>query len=459
MCSKLNQVMIQIYDSYSKEYKEVKTRSINMYVCGITTSDYCHLGHAFSSVSFEILDRFLSSKGFNVNRIQNFTDVDDKIIAKSLEEKISADEVSEKYIDAFFQDMDELGVKRANHYPKATDEIDNIIEFIKKLEERNMTYSINGSIYFRVSKFDKYGKLSSRDIKNSLSGTRVNENLNKESVGDFALWKSSKPDEPSWDSPWGKGRPGWHIECSSMVLNTIGDTVDIHGGGIDLIFPHHENEIAQSESLNGKKFANIWMHNGMVKIQGEKMSKSLGNLIKLKDALEIFGADLLRMWILSSHYRKPLLYDEKIINSFSKPLKRIKDAINAISINSDNKLESSKEFDKFNLALSNDLNTSVALSQIISLSKKINNFSKEFDISIAQNDLKQMLEITGLCQKTKSETNNNEFIDREIDDLLEKRNEFRKSKEFIMADKIRDQLLEKGIEIIDNGFKSTWKKT
>ncbi len=229
--------------------------------------------------------------------------------------------------------------------------------------------------------------------------------------------------------------------------------------GIDLIFPHHENEIAQSESLNGKKFANIWMHNGMVKIQGEKMSKSLGNLIKLKDAIEIFGADLLRMWILSSHYRKPLLYDEKIINSFSKPLKRIKDAMNAISINSDNKLESSKEFDKFNLALSNDLNTSVALSQIISLSKKINNFSKELDISIAQNDLKKMLEITGLCQKTKSETNNNEFIDREIDDLLEKRNEFRKSKEFIMADKIRDQLLEKGIEIIDNGFKSTWKKT
>ena len=451
--------MIQIYDSYSKKYKEVNSKSINMYVCGITTSDYCHLGHAFSSVSFEILDRFLSSQGFDVTRIQNFTDVDDKIIAKSLEEEISAEDVSKKYIKAFFDDMDALGVKRANLYPKATDEISNIIEFIKKLEKKNLTYSINGSIYFRVSKFDKYGTLSSRDISNSLSGTRVNDNLNKESDGDFALWKSSKPDEPFWESPWGKGRPGWHIECSSMVLNTIGDTVDIHGGGIDLIFPHHENEIAQSEALNGKKFANIWMHNGMVKIQGEKMSKSLGNLIKLKDAIKIFGVDLLRMWILSSHYRKPLLYDKKIINSFSKPLKRIKDAKNLMPITSEKKLDSNKEFDEFNLALSNDLNTSVALSQIISLSKKINNSKNEYDISFAQNDLNKMLEITGLCQNIKDENNNkNIFIDIEIEQLLEKRNNYRKNKEFTKADEIRDQLLKKGIEIVDNGFNSTWKK-
>ena len=451
--------MIQIYDSYSKKYKEVNSKSINMYVCGITTSDYCHLGHAFSSVSFEILDRFLSSQGFDVTRIQNFTDVDDKIIAKSLEEEISAEDVSKKYIKAFFEDMDALGVKRANLYPKATDEISNIIEFIKKLEKKNLTYSINGSIYFRVSKFEKYGRLSSRDISNSLSGTRVNDNLNKESDGDFALWKSSKPDEPFWESPWGKGRPGWHIECSSMVLNTIGDTVDIHGGGIDLIFPHHENEIAQSESLNGKKFANIWMHNGMVKIQGEKMSKSLGNLIKLKDAIKIFGVDLLRMWILSSHYRKPLLYDEKIINSFSKPLNRIKDAKNKIPAAGEKKLESKKEFDEFNLALSNDLNTSVALSQIISLSKKINNSKNELDISFAQNNLNKMLEITGLCQNIEDENNDkNIFIDIEIEQLIDKRNNYRKNKEFNKADEIRDQLLKKGIEIVDNGFSSTWKK-
>ena len=447
--------MIEIYDSYSKTYKEITSKNINMYVCGITTSDYCHLGHAFSSVSFEILDRFLSSKGFNVNRIQNFTDVDDKIIIKSKSEKITPEEVSKKYIAAFFEDMDSLGVKRANSYPKATEEIGNIINFIEKLEKKDLTYEIDGSIYFRISKFKNYGKLSSRNISNSLTGTRVNDDIEKESDGDFALWKASKPNEPNWNSPWSKGRPGWHIECSSMVLNSIGETVDIHGGGIDLIFPHHENEIAQSESLNEKKFANIWMHNGMVKIQGEKMSKSLGNLIKLRDAINLYGADLLRMWILSSHYRKPLLYDEKIINSFTKPLNRIKEAIGANIVNNDKKLNAKNEVDEFNKALSSDLNTSVALSQIISLAKKINNSKNEYDVTLAVNDLKMMLEITGLCQNIDS----NNFIDKEIQELLDKRNEFRKSKDFSKADNIRDVLFEKGIKIIDNNDgSSSWEK-
>ena len=447
--------MIEIYDSYSKTYKEITSKNINMYVCGITTSDYCHLGHAFSSVSFEILDRFLSSKGFNVNRIQNFTDVDDKIIIKSKSEKITPEEVSKKYISAFFEDMDSLGVKRANSYPKATEEIGNIINFIEKLEKKDLTYEIDGSIYFRISKFKNYGKLSSRNISNSLTGTRVNDDIEKESDGDFALWKASKPNEPNWNSPWSKGRPGWHIECSSMVLNSIGETVDIHGGGIDLIFPHHENEIAQSESLNEKKFANIWMHNGMVKIQGEKMSKSLGNLIKLRDAINLYGADLLRMWILSSHYRKPLLYDEKIINSFTKPLNRIKEAIGANIINNDKKLNAKTEVDEFNKALSSDLNTSVALSQIISLAKKINNLKNEYDVTLAVNDLKMMLEITGICQNIDS----NNFIDNEIQELLDKRNEFRKSKDFSKADNIRDILIEKGIKIIDNNDgSSSWEK-
>ena len=447
--------MIEIYDSYSKTYKEITSKNINMYVCGITTSDYCHLGHAFSSVSFEILDRFLSSKGINVNRIQNFTDVDDKIIIKSKSEKITPEEVSKKYISAFFEDMDSLGVKRANSYPKATEEIGNIINFIEKLEKKDLTYEIDGSIYFRISKFKNYGKLSSRNISNSLTGTRVNDDIEKESDGDFALWKASKPNEPNWNSPWSKGRPGWHIECSSMVLNSIGETVDIHGGGIDLIFPHHENEIAQSESLNEKKFANIWMHNGMVKIQGEKMSKSLGNLIKLRDAINLYGADLLRMWILSSHYRKPLLYDEKIINSFTKPLNRIKEAIGANIINNDKKLNAKTEVDEFNKALSSDLNTSVALSQIISLAKKINNLKNEYDVTLAVNDLKMMLEITGICQNIDS----NNFIDNEIQELLDKRNEFRKSKDFSKADNIRDILFEKGIKIIDNNDgSSSWEK-
>ena len=448
--------MIEIYDSYTKSYKEVTNKNINMYVCGITTSDFCHLGHAFSSVSFEILDRFLTSKGYNVIRVQNFTDVDDKIITKSISENLTPEEVSEKYINAFFEDMDALGVKRANSYPKATDEIENIISFIKKLEKKEFTYQIDGSVYFRVSKFKNYGKLSSRKLSDSISGTRVNENLNKESDEDFALWKSSKSGEPFWDSPWGKGRPGWHIECSSMVLNSIGNSVDIHGGGIDLIFPHHENEIAQSESLNEKKFADIWMHNGMVKIAGEKMSKSLGNLIKLKDAIEIYGPDLLRMWILSSHYRKPLLYDEKVIKSFTKPLNRIKEAINTKSISNENVLLTNLEEENFDKALSSDLNTSIALSQIILLAKKINISKKNHDVSSAINTLRKMLEITGLCQKNIVDT---KIVDYEIDKLLEERNEYRKVKEFEKADNIRKILAEKGIGIIDNNNgTSSWEK-
>ena len=448
--------MIEIYDSYTKSYKEVTNENINMYVCGITTSDFCHLGHAFSSVSFEILDRFLTFKGYKVTRVQNFTDVDDKIITKSISENLTPEEVSEKYINAFFEDMDALGVKRANSYPKATDEIENIISFIEKLEKKDFTYQIDGSVYFRVSKFKNYGKLSSRKLSDSISGTRVNENLNKESDEDFALWKSSKSGEPFWDSPWGKGRPGWHIECSSMVLNSIGNSVDIHGGGIDLIFPHHENEIAQSESLNEKKFADIWMHNGMVKIAGEKMSKSLGNLIKLKDAIEIYGPDLLRMWILSSHYRKPLLYDEKVIKSFTKPLNRIKEAINTKSIDDENVLLTNLEEENFDKALSSDLNTSIALSQIILLAKKINISKKNHDVSSAINTLRKMLEITGLCQKNIVDA---KIVDYKIDKLLEERNEYRKVKEFEKADNIRKILAEKGIGIIDNNNgTSSWEK-
>ena len=448
--------MIEIYDSYTKSYKEVANKNINIYVCGITTSDFCHLGHAFSSVSFEILDRFLTSKGYKVIRVQNFTDVDDKIITKSISENLTPEEVSEKYINAFFEDMDALGVKRANSYPKATDEIGNIISFIEKLEKKEFTYQIDGSVYFRVSKFKNYGKLSSRKLSDSISGTRVTENLKKESDEDFALWKSSRSGEPFWDSPWGKGRPGWHIECSSMVLNSIGNSVDIHGGGIDLIFPHHENEIAQSESLNENKFADIWMHNGMVKISGEKMSKSLGNLIKLKDAIEIYGSDLLRMWILSSHYRKPLLYDEKVIKSFTKPLNRIKEAINTKSINNENVLFSNIEEENFDKALSSDLNTSIALSQIILLAKKINISKKNYDVSSAINTLRKMLEITGLCQKNNVQT---KIVDYEIDKLVKERNEFRKVKEFEKADNIRKILAGKGIGIIDNNNgTSSWEK-
>ena len=443
--------MIQIYDSYSKEYKEVKTRSINMYVCGITTSDYCHLGHAFSSVSFEILDRFLSSKGFNVNRIQNFTDVDDKIIAKSLEEKISADEVSEKYIDAFFQDMDELGVKRANHYPKATDEIDNIIEFIKKLEERNMTYSINGSIYFRVSKFDKYGKLSSRDIKNSLSGTRVNENLNKESVGDFALWKSSKPDEPSWDSPWGKGRPGWHLECSVMSKKFLGEKFDIHGGGLDLIFPHHENEIAQSRCANeNETFANYWVHNNFITISSEKMSKSQGNILKISDFKNKVSGQVLRMALISAHYKQPLDWNDKLLSECEKTINKWYESYTDIK----------KKVlipENFLAPLYDDLNTPgyiANLHKLFDKSQKGSVEDKEIFVSACN--------FIGLLNENKKSWDQFKqsklmISEEEIQKKIKDRNNARENKDYKAADKIRNELSDKGVLIEDKGDKTLWK--
>lgn len=441
--------MIEIYDSFSRDYKKLKSpNKINLYVCGITTSDYCHLGHAFSSITFEVLDRFLSYKGFDVYRVQNFTDVDDKILNKSIEEGTSMKEVSEKYTKAFFEDMDALGVKRASVYPKATEEIKNIISFILELEKKELTYINNNSVYFKTNRFKDYGKLSGRKIDDAKSGTRVDIDLEKESQEDFALWKSAKNDEPGWESPWGLGRPGWHIECSSMVINTIGETVDIHGGGIDLIFPHHENEIAQSESLTGNKFANIWMHNGMVKLSGEKMSKSLGNLITVKEALKKFDSDQIRMWILSSHYRSPLIYSEELISSQSRPLSRIKESLKEVKNNNSEKTDYEKEKDLFVDALSSDLNTPVALSQVLLLAKKINSGNNQGrNTSDARKTLNLMLSVLGLCQNMNEQKK--DINDEHIKELIKKREYHRDNKEFDKSDLIRDELLEKGIKLID----------
>ena len=447
--------MIETYDSFSRKYKKLGSpKKINLYVCGITTSDYCHLGHAFSSIVFEVLDRFLSHQGFDVYRVQNFTDVDDKILNKSIEEGSSMKEVAEKYTKAFFEDMDALGIKRAAIYPKATEEIKNIISFILELEKKELTYIRNNSVYFKTNKFNDYGKLSGRKLDDAKAGTRVDVDLEKESQEDFALWKSSKSDEPGWDSPWGLGRPGWHIECSSMVINTIGETVDIHGGGIDLIFPHHENEIAQSESLTGKKFANIWMHNGMVKLSGEKMSKSLGNLITVKEALKKFDADQIRMWILSSHYRSPLIYSEELISNQSKPLSRLRESLKKVENNNTEKIDYTKEKDIFINALSSDLNTPVALSQVFLLSKKINSGNNEgYDTREAREALISMLSVLGICQST--DEPKKDIDDKWIKELINKRESYRKNKEFDKSDQIRDELLEKGVKLIDKSDETT----
>tara|TARA_B110000438_G_scaffold302324_1_gene359683 strand:+ start:1075 stop:2442 length:1368 start_codon:yes stop_codon:yes gene_type:complete len=453
--------MIQIYDTLSRNYKNLElSNEIKIYVCGITASGYTHLGHAFSSITFEVLDRFLTYKNFNVYRVQNFTDVDDKILDKAKSEGGTMESVAEKYISEFFKDMALLNVKKASYYPRATAEIGNIIKFISLLQKKDLVYESNGSVYFRTNKIKKYGKLSGRDLNNNLEGSRIDIDSDKESQSDFALWKYADTDEPGWSSPWGRGRPGWHIECSSMVLNTIGDTVDIHGGGIDLIFPHHENEIAQSESLTGQPFSKLWMHNGMVKLAGEKMSKSLGNLITVREALKIHDPDCIRMWILSSHYRSPITYSPELINNYVKPLMRIKEALSPqLTTNEIKMTESNIEFDNFDKAMSSDLNTPVALSQLLLLAKKINRSnSLNENTKKARETLLLMLSVLGICQNLKFENPAiNRVHDQEIEKLVSERNKYRLNGDYENSDKIRDVLLEKGIKIIDSNNESKWE--
>ena len=450
---------LQIFNSASRRkeiFKPIDKNRVTMYVCGPTVYNRVHIGNARPAVIFDTLFRLLKRLYPRVVYARNITDIDDKIIKASRELNQDISVITERYSRLYIQDMDSLNNLTPTFSPRATDHISEMLDIITDLVKSGFAYFSEGHVLFSVAADSNYGKLSQRLSSELMAGARINVASYKQNPGDFVLWKPSGPADPGWPSRWGRGRPGWHIECSSMVLNSIGNSVDIHGGGIDLIFPHHENEIAQSESLNGKKFADIWMHNGMVKIAGEKMSKSLGNLIKLKDAIELFGPDLLRMWILSSHYRKPLLYDEKVINSFVKPLKRIMEALDAKSIENENILNSDSEEKKFDKALSSDLNTSIALSQIILLAKKINTSKKTLNVSNALIVFKKMLEITGLCQKNEVK---NKVINNEFDKLLQQRNEYRKFKEFAKADSIRKVLQDKGVNIIDNNDgTSSWEK-
>ena len=455
---------MRFYDSLDKRKKTFApvTKDLTIYVCGVTTSDYSHLGHAFSSMVFEVLQKYMKYRKFTVTRIQNFTDVDDKIIDKAIKEKSSMTEVSEKYMNAFMKDMDKLGIQRADFYPKATDEIPNIIKFIKKLELKGFTYILEGSVYFKVKAKENYGKLSRRDLDNIVQGTRIDENEEKQHPGDFALWKKSKENEPFWNSPWGKGRPGWHIECSSMVMSNFGDSVDFHGGGLDLLFPHHENEIAQSEAITDKRFAKFWIHNGLLKISEDKMSKSTGNFIRLRDALKIHTPNALRFWMLSSHYRNPIVYDEDTINSQSKALRKLRDSVSNTS--TEKKCESPSDFNSFRELfekyMDDDLNTPKAISVLFDLSKEINKAKSEGkDIKAAQNLLKELASILGIDLENEQKIENEIEIDKVyIEKLIQKRNDFRERKMFKAADSTRDELNRLGIEISDSKDGTVWEK-
>jgi cysteinyl-tRNA synthetase len=433
-----------LYNTLTRNKEEIRQKKINMYVCGVTVYDRPHLGHALSTVTFDVLHRYLEYKGFQVKRVQNFTDVDDKIINKSKELKISATEVAEKYIKSFFEDMDALGVRRADVHPRATEDMNEIIEMIENLIDKNAAYISKGNVYFDVSFASDYGKLSRRTLNEELDGTRIDNDPGKLKPADFALWKKVPENEPHWKSPWGIGRPGWHIECSAMVKKHLGEKIDIHGGGLDLIFPHHENEIVQSESATQvKPFAKIWVHNGLLKRSGdEKMSKSLGNSFDVRDALNLYSGNSIRLWILQSHYRQPSTLDDNSLKIAQKSFQRIE---RALSLNGKTGFDLNNFLERFENAMNDDLGTPSAIATIFDLVHEINKSYKEKEGILEGTELlKKLLVILGFS------ISENKLEDDEIMSLINKRNILRSEKNYNEADMIRDELLMKGIEILDS---------
>ena len=446
----------------STEQKVDNSEKIKIYLCGVTVYDESHIGHARTIIVFDVLRKYLENKKKEVELIQNFTDVDDKIINRANDEGIPAHEISKRYIENYFRDFDELNIKRATNYPKATEHIEDIIEFIKKLIEKGIAYASENGVYFSVSKFPEYGKLSKKKIDELKSGSRVQVDETKKDPLDFAVWKFSDV-EPTWESPWGKGRPGWHIECSVMSMKYLGGNFDIHGGGRDLIFPHHENEIAQSEAHSDGKFAKIWMHVGMVTIAGEKMSKSLGNTKSIKYVLENWGPNIIRLFCLSGHYSKVIDYSEEMLKENLTKWRQVEtcyyELIHANNVEQESISEKirniSTEFDK---SLEDDLNTHLALSSFFELVKETNRLAaseklgKENSIIIMK-EFERISKILGLnIPKMDQEEK------EEIDSLISNREKFRGEKQFEDADKIRDQLNEMNIELMDHKGKTIWMK-
>src|SRR5574344_1045 len=471
--------MLKVFNTLTKkeeEFRTIEPNAVKMYVCGITPYNSCHIGHARCYVVFDVIRRYLEFLGYKINYIQNFTDIDDKIIKKSLDENVEFKQISEKYIAEFFDVMDELNIKRATKNPKVSDNMDKIISFIESLIKKDFAYEMNGDVYFKVKNFKEYGKLSGRDINDLKVGARVDVNEQKLDPLDFALWKKAKAGEPSWDSPWGKGRPGWHIECSVLALDNLGESIDIHGGGADLVFPHHENEIAQSESMTGKPFSNFWIHNGFVMINKEKMSKSLGNFFTLKDVLEKYNPMVLRLFLLTNHYRKPLDFsDDKLVENtkrFDKFLNFYKLIEKLKQNNKENFDLVIKQKDKFKFedieeikqnflnAMNNDFNTAMALAELHKLIDLGNNFSdkdvvKTFSAFV---NFEELINILGLDFKDslEIERENIDNLSDEILKLIELRKKAREDKNWAESDRIRDLLKEKNIEIKDTKNGTEW---
>ena len=455
---------IEIYDTLSNTRKELLTdEKIRIYLCGVTVYDDAHIGHARTIIIFDTLRRFLEANGNDVDLIQNFTDVDDKIIKKASDTDTTADLVSAKYIENYFGDFDALNTKRANEYPKATEHIPDMINLISDLVTKEIAYVTKNGVYFSVLKFSEYGKLSKKNIEELESGSRIEVDESKNNPLDFALWKFSNS-APFWDSPWGSGRPGWHIECSAMSIRYLGENFDIHGGGRDLIFPHHENEIAQSESFTGKPFAKIWMHAGMITINGEKMSKSLGNVKTVRHVLENWGPNVIRLFCLSGHYSKPIDYTEELLKENLVKWRQLETCYYELRLASgtgnlddiSSSVLDSKQ--KFDVAIENDFNTPLALTEFFNMVKNINGLAAEEKITKDVGNmvvpiLEYMLDVLGLSV---IKATDNEIIS--IFELIKKREECRKNKRFEEADSIRDEISDMGIYLIDHKEKTLWMK-
>ena len=430
---------------------------VNMYVCGITPYSASHIGHAMMSVIFDVVRRYLEFKGYDVRHIQNFTDIDDKMILAANSTGIDVADLAESNITDYLAEMDALNVARAHEYPRATAEIGKITEIIAKLIEKGYAYPVAGDVYFRVNQDEDYGKLSNRDLDGLIAGARVEVDERKEDAMDFALWKSQKPGEPAWDSPWGMGRPGWHIECSAMAIKYLGSSIDIHGGGRDLIFPHHENEIAQSESFTDEvPFSRFWMHNGMLRLGEDKMSKSIGNIVTVGEALSSYSPDALRLFFLSSHYRAPLLYTEANVAGQERALERLKNAVrpaSAASVGSTIDVSPAKA--QFVEAMDDDFNTPRALAAMFDLAREINRGKDEgADVLGAQDTLRELSGVLGISLDGTAETSGaGPFVQM----LVNVRTELRAARQFDIADSIRDRLSELGVTIEDTPEGTEWR--
>ncbi|NQW21203.1 MAG: cysteine--tRNA ligase [Chloroflexi bacterium] len=453
--------MIQLYNSLTRT-KENFTPigdEVRMYVCGVTVYDDSHLGHALSSIVFDVLDRYLEYRGFKVRKVQNFTDVDDKIINRAKADGTPWEEITAKYIESFFRSIDGLNVRRATVHPRATEDMPEIIALINRLIDAGAAYELNGSVYYRVRSKADYGKLSGQNINQMLEGTR-NEEDGKEDPADFALWKAVKLDEPKWDSRWGPGRPGWHIECSAMAFKHLGEQIDIHGGGLDLIFPHHENEIAQSESASGLvPFSGVWVHNGLLRTTGATMSKSLGNAFNVKSALEVFSSDAIRLWILQSHYRTNPLLDKKLIGDAERSMRRVRQAVEAVPVESEKSLDPEPYKRRFVEAMDDDLSTPQALAAIFDLCRKMNRTRADGnDVSAAAATVRELTGVLGLTLVAPPKKIQG-LSDSDIEALVQRRKDARAAKLWADADAIRDQLDAAGISITDTGGETAWSRS